>query len=111
MFRRLFSASMVMAAAISVASTSAAVASPLSFHNPLHAKMGAPSNLKPIKFSLRNDSAAVVTVQVGSKSVSLEPGKSQDAELIAGEKVTTSDGSTVYAVISSQMKNATIVIK
>jgi len=111
MIRRFLSASMVMASAVSVALTPAANASPLHVKSPVAAMFGSPSKEKPVSLSLRNDTAAAITLTAGTQSLTIQPGKTQAAKLNVGDKVVGADGTTVYAVVSRAMADATIVIK
>ena len=110
--RRVFALSMVMAATL--AASPAVHASPFHKNGPLHVKS---EKVKLISFSLRNDTHATVKVMAGSNEMTIEPGKTVNAKLAAGEKIVAEDGfasttsGTVLAVIADQLKGATIVLK
>lgn len=110
--RRVLALSMVMAA--SIAASPAVYAAPFHHDGPLHVK-GA--KVKMISFSIRNDSASAVKVLAGSNELTIEPGKTVNAKLAAGEKIVAEDGlasaasGTVLAVMADQLKDATVVLK
>lgn len=112
MTRRLVSASMVMAFALS---TSAAFASPFTmFHKNPDAKLD--TKVKQVKLSLRNDASTPVTISVGAQQVTLKAGETQTAKVNAGDKIVAGEGSsqpagTVLAVVVPELSDATVVIR
>lgn len=112
MTRRLVSASMVMAFALS---TSAAFASPFTmFHKNPDAKLEA--KVKQVKVNLRNDGSVPVTISAGSQSMTLKAGETQTAKLNAGDKIVAGEGSsqpagTVLAVVVPELSDATVVLR
>lgn len=108
--RRVFALSMVMTASL--------LASPAVFaapnNGPLHVKA---AKVKLISFGIRNDTASTVKVMAGSNELTIEPGKTVHTKVTTGEKLVSSDGlasspsGTVLAVMTEQLKDATIVLK
>lgn len=101
--------------AIASAFTSEAVfAAPAALHSPMHA-MFAKSKL--VKFSLRNDGAAPLTLKAGEETITLEVGKTKNVELAVGTRIVRQDATgteqagAVIAQVSKELSGTTIALK
>ncbi len=109
--RTIFALSLAVASAFT---SEAVFAAPAAIHSPVHA-MFAKSKL--VKFSLRNDGAAPLTLKAGDETITLEAGKTKDVELAVGTRITrqeatgTEQAGTVIAEVSKQLSGTTIALK
>lgn len=112
MTRRMISASMALA--LSFCATTSMVASPLSVHAPVNAFFG---KVKMISFSVRNDSKSTVKLTAGTQTMVIEPGKTVDAKVADGEKLTYAEATAtraagdVLTTANSQLNGNTIAIR
>jgi hypothetical protein len=108
--RRLFSASMVLAASLVATLPVLAATSPFSrdAHTP---------KIKQVSLNFRNDTASTIKVKAGDTELTLAPGKTVHAKIAAGEKIVNEDATptvaagSVLAVVAPQMSDATVVIR
>jgi len=111
MNRRFVVGTMVMAAALF--SAQGVYAAPASNLAPLHTA----SKTKLVKFTLRNDSHATVTVKAGDTQMSLEPGKPMQVALPEGQQIialqATAAGpaGSVVATVSQEYGGNTVVLQ
>jgi hypothetical protein len=104
-----------LAMAASICVPSAVFAAPTaSVHAPVHAFFG---KQHLITVSLRNDTAATITVKAGDKEFALEPGKPQTVKLVAGDKIIATaqcaghTAGEVLSTIDPVMDQATLGLK
>ena len=75
-----------------------------------------PVKVKTVSFSLRNDSAASVTVQAGDQQFTVEPGKTAAMKLAVGVQVIAVNGTThiaagsVVTQVNSTLQGNTLAI-
>ena len=75
-----------------------------------------PIKVKTISFSLRNDSAAPVTIQAGDQQFTVEPGKTTQMKLAIGVQVIAVNGTThiaagsVVTQVNSTLQGNTLAI-
>ena len=109
--RSLFALTLVVASGFA---SEAVYAAPASFASPVHA-MFAKSKL--VKFSVRNDGAAPLTLKVGDETVTLDAGKTKDLELPVGTRIMRQDATatqqagSLVTEVSKQLSGATIALK
>ncbi len=60
----------------------------------LHSTDSAPAKMKLISFSIRNDSAAALTLKAGEQQMTIAPGQKMAVKLEKGCQVTTVNGTT-----------------
>lgn len=108
--RRLFTASMALAASLVATLPVHAATSPFSrdAHSP---------KIKQVSLNFRNDTASTIKVKAGEIEYTLEPGKTVHAKVNAGDKIVNEDATptvaagSVLAVVAPQLSDATLVIR
>jgi hypothetical protein len=112
MNRRYVIGTMVMAAALF--SAQSVYAAPAANLVPLHTVS---SKSRLVKFTLRNDSHATVTVKAGDTEMSLEPGKPvkvtlpEGQQIIALQATAAGPAGSVVATVSQQYGGNTVVLQ
>ena len=112
MNRRSVMGVMVMAAVL--VSTQAVYAAPTAVHTPVNAIY---SNVKMVKFTLRNDSSAPLKLKVGDAEMTLEPGKPVNVQLAVGQQIVaeettaTNRAGAVLATAMAELNGATISVR
>jgi len=108
MKNRLLVATMVFGAALM---SSGAVYAEPAVPTPVHAAD------KMVKFSVRNDSNAPITVKIGDSEMTFAPGKTAAVKLAVGTQLVAQNAGTgfaagaVLAVVSPTLDSATLVLK
>lgn len=98
----------------SIVSSSSLYAAPPHIAVPVHAMF---AKDKLVKFSLRNDSTAPLTLKVGSDTMTLDAGKTKTLELPVGTRIvrqtaTDTDGAgTLVTQVSKELGGTTIALK
>lgn len=109
--RRLFSASMVLAASL-VATAPVHAASPFSSSRDARAPKA-----KQVSLNFRNETSSTIKVMAGATELTIEPGKTAHAKVNAGDKIVNEDATpnapagTVLAVVAPSLNDATVVIR
>jgi len=92
----------------------AAYAAPAQLRSPVYAMF---SKSKLVKFSLRNDGSAPLTLKVGEDTMTLEAGKTKDLELPVGTRIfrenatATQQPPSLVAEVSKELGGVTIALK
>ncbi len=103
-----------VAAASVFASGAVYAAPPAAVHSPVQAMF---AKVKMVKFSLRNDGSAPLTLKVGEEMVTLESGKSKEMDLPVGTRILRQEGTgtgkagTLVAEVSKELSGVTIALK
>jgi hypothetical protein len=111
MNRRSVVTAMVLAASIVLPGS--AFAAPASVHSPVQAMLG---NQKLVSFSLHNATSEPLKVKAGDKEMTLNPGSVTTVKLPAGTKIVTQEATAKYeagsvlAVVSPELKDATVTL-
>jgi hypothetical protein len=103
-----------MALALSFSATLPMMASPLAIHAPVNAFFG---KVKTIKFNVRNDSNATIKLMAGTTPLTVEPGKTVEAKVNEGDKLTYAEATStraagdLVATATSQLSGNTVAIR
>ena len=109
--RTLFAISLAVA---SVCASEAVYAAPAAIRVPVNAMFG---KSKLVKFNLRNDSSAPLTLKVGEETMTLDAGKTKSLELPVGTRIVrpeataTQPAGSVVTEVSKELSGATIALK
>ena len=104
----------VLIAVIGATTVSTAYAAPASAHLPIASMSG--KKPRTIKFSLRNDTGAVLELKVGDNPVTLEAGKLLDVNLPLGTRIITNTATTAHPIgdviveVSDRYKDSILAI-
>ena len=111
---RICSVVAISVALIGLSASTAAYAAPTSITVPVHA-MFAKSRM--VKFSVRNDTGAVLELKVGDSIMTIDAGKTLALKLAVGTRILantatpTHEAGSLLAEVSSQLDDATLGIK
>lgn len=109
--RTLFAISLAVA---SMCASEAVYAAPAAIHAPVHAMFG---KSKMVKFNLRNDSSAPMTLKVGDETMTLDAGKTKSLEVPVGTRIVrpeataTQPAGSVVTEVSKELNGVTIALK
>ena len=109
--RMLFAISLAVA---SMCASEAVYAAPAAIHSPVHAMFG---KSKMVKFNLRNDGSAPLTLKVGEETVTLDAGKTKSMELAVGTRIvrqeasSTTQAGALVTEVSKELSGVTIALK
>ena len=112
MNRRILTAAMAMSLSLCAAQT--VCAAPLFALSPTASDK--PVKVKTISFNLRNDSGMILTVQIGTQQITVQPGKSTALKLPEGTQITSVTATahvaagSVLTTVNSNLNGNTLAV-